>query len=84
MSSPNTTIVPPVDELPSLEWCELFYITSYNDSDALDNPNLSPRGRKRSGPHHSYEGAMAIGFHQLVEETATHFAIDKVFAKVRK
>lgn len=67
-----------------ITWGERFYTQSYNDEQALDNPNLAPRKVKRSGPFYSYEDAMGDGLAQVEANTATHFGIDKVFTKVKK
>lgn len=55
---------------------EAFYVTTYRDSMAVNDPNLASRGKRRHGPFPTCDEAKRFGEHT---PDISHFAIDKVF-----
>lgn len=53
----------------------IFYVTTYEDVDAIVNPRLKARGRRVFGPFSTYENATQHG----VESGCSHFDIEKKF-----
>lgn len=54
---------------------ELFYLETYEDSDQIVKPHLSPRGRRVTGPYSTYGAAMDAG----LAAQCSHFTISKSY-----
>ena len=51
----------------------IFYVTTYEDVDAIVNPRLKARGRRVFGPFSTYEAALQHG----AESGCSHFEIEE-------
>ena len=57
------------------EWVDAFYLDTWTDPQALQNPRLTPRMKRTHGPYRSYQDAEAAG---VAMTTTTHFGIRKL------
>lgn len=71
MGDQDTQPVPKMDA-----WPERFYVTTYNDAEAIVQPHLSPRQARRHGPFNTYGEAVGEG---MAQANVTHFRVDKMY-----
>lgn len=56
------------------EFIDAFYVERYTDAQAVNDPSLSPRRKRREGPYRTYESAQW----NAERASCTHYKIDKV------
>lgn len=60
---------------------EAFYLHTYNDVQALNDPRFQARGSRKYGPFTTYEAAAMYPLTGELSAPWTHFSVDKVFVK---
>jgi hypothetical protein len=65
---------PAFSEVPNFR--DVYYVTTYNDPQAVAKPRLRPRQADRLGPFDTYGEAVEAG---CQAEDISHFKVDKVY-----